>query len=54
MEETLGSLDKEQLTRLAQYFDEKVMSIETTKLPEISFCALLSEAGAQQVRVART
>jgi uncharacterized protein (TIGR00369 family) len=24
MEETLGSLDKEQLTRLAQYFDEKV------------------------------
>jgi hypothetical protein len=24
MEETMGSLDKEQLTRLAQYFDEKV------------------------------
>jgi uncharacterized protein (TIGR00369 family) len=24
MEETVGSLDKEQLTRLAQYFDEKV------------------------------
>jgi hypothetical protein len=26
MEETLGSLDKEQLARLAQYFDEKVMA----------------------------
>jgi hypothetical protein len=24
MEETVGSLDKKQLTRLAQYFDEKV------------------------------
>ena len=24
MEETVGSLNKEQLTRLAQYFDEKV------------------------------
>jgi hypothetical protein len=27
MEETVGSLDKEQLTRLAQYFDEKVISV---------------------------
>jgi hypothetical protein len=26
MEDTLGSLDKEQLARLAQYFDEKVMA----------------------------
>ena len=26
MEETVGILDKEQLTRLAQYFDEKVIS----------------------------
>jgi hypothetical protein len=26
MEETMGSLDKEQLTRLAQYFDEKVIA----------------------------
>jgi hypothetical protein len=26
MEETVGSLDKKQLTRLAQYFDEKVIS----------------------------
>jgi hypothetical protein len=26
MEETVGKLDKDQLTRLAQYFDEKVIS----------------------------
>jgi hypothetical protein len=26
MEEQVGSLDKEQLTRLAQYFDEKVIA----------------------------
>ena len=26
MEETVGSLDKDQLTRLAQYFDEKVIA----------------------------
>jgi hypothetical protein len=26
MEETVGSLDKVRLTRLAQYFDQKVMS----------------------------
>jgi hypothetical protein len=26
MKETVGSLDKEQLTLLAQYFDEKVIS----------------------------
>jgi hypothetical protein len=26
MEETVGTLDKEQLTRLAQYFDEKVIT----------------------------
>jgi hypothetical protein len=26
MEETVGKLDKDQLTRLAQYFDEKVIA----------------------------
>ena len=32
MEETMGSLDKEQLTRLAQYFDEKVTSARNYKI----------------------
>jgi hypothetical protein len=32
MEETVGSLDKEQLTRLAQYFDEKVTSARNYKI----------------------
>jgi hypothetical protein len=32
MEETVGSLDKEQLTRLAQYFGEKVMSDRNYKI----------------------
>jgi hypothetical protein len=32
MEETVGSLDKEQLTRLAQYFDEKVTSARKYKI----------------------
>jgi hypothetical protein len=31
MEETLGSLDKEQLTRLGQYFDEKVIAATNYK-----------------------
>jgi hypothetical protein len=32
MEETVGSLNKEQLTRLAQYFDEKVTSARNYKI----------------------
>ena len=32
MEETVGSLDKKQLTRLAQYFDEKVTSARNYKI----------------------
>jgi hypothetical protein len=32
MEETVGSLDKEQLTQLAQYFGEKVMSDRNYKI----------------------
>jgi hypothetical protein len=32
MEETVGSLDKEPLTQLAQYFDEKVMSDRNYKI----------------------
>jgi hypothetical protein len=31
MKETVGSLDKEQLTLLAQYFDEKVVSARDYK-----------------------
>jgi hypothetical protein len=31
MEERVGSLDKEQLTRLAQYFDEKVIAASKYK-----------------------
>ena len=33
MEETVGKLDKDQLTRLAQYFDEKVMPARNYKTP---------------------
>jgi hypothetical protein len=32
MEETVGTLDKEQLTRLARYFDEKVTSAQNYKI----------------------
>jgi adenine specific DNA methylase Mod len=38
MEETVGSLDKEQLTRLAQYFDEKVISSPEYKTACIHVC----------------
>jgi hypothetical protein len=31
MEETVGTLDKEQLTRLARYFDEKVIAVTNYK-----------------------
>jgi hypothetical protein len=31
-DETVGSLDKDQLTRLARYFDEKVMSDRNYKI----------------------
>jgi hypothetical protein len=31
MEETVGSLDKEQATRLAKYFDEKVIAATNYK-----------------------
>jgi hypothetical protein len=32
MKETVGNLDKDQLTRLAQYFDEKVTSAGNYKI----------------------
>ena len=52
-EETLGSLDKELLTRLAQYFDEKVMSVRGYKIPEMRFRTLPSRAGAERLDLMR-
>jgi len=50
MEETVGSLNKEQLTRLAQYFDEKSLRLQNTNAPlELRFRALLGEGGAYRV-----
>jgi hypothetical protein len=47
MEETVGSLDKAQLTRLAQYFDEKVTYPPKSNGPELRFRALLSEEASE-------
>jgi hypothetical protein len=37
------ALDREQLDRLASYFDEEVMSAKTTKSLELRFSALLPD-----------
>jgi hypothetical protein len=53
-EDWTEALDGEQLAHLARYFEERSCHPQNTKLPEITFCALLTEAAAQRVRVART
>ena len=48
MKETVGSLDKEQLTRFARYFDEKVIANTNAPL-EFRFRVLLGEGSAYRV-----
>ena len=45
------TLDKEQLTRLAQYFNEAVMSARDYKTPRVGFRTFLSGAGAERLEL---
>jgi hypothetical protein len=49
MGDDLGTLSKEQLTRLAQYFDEAVISAGDYKTYEVRFRTVLNGAGAERL-----
>ena len=48
-----GELNQEQLERLASYFDEEAYRLETTKLPEVRFRALLNGGNAERLELVR-